>query len=362
MSGPNRREASERAGRRERIDDAAQDWFLLVTSGEPTRDDRARFSAWYEADPRHRAAFDELCALWADVDGLRDAFAPSAAAAATSRGRAPDATPPAAPDGATASPPRGSRFHVDRRRAVWGTLAAACVAVLLAAAPELATRFVADHRTGVGEQARIALPDGSVAWLNTDTAIEVAYTAEHRRIALLSGEAQFEVEPDADRPFVVTARDGRSTALGTVFAVRIDGTEAAVTVSEGAVAVTSPGDGPDGGHVDAGPNTRTAVARIGEQVRYRRGTPPQPVRRVDPDAVNAWRKGFVAVEGLPLAAALAEIDRYRPGRILLLADTEDLEPVTARLSLAKIDGALDALAATHGLSAVRVTDYLVLVR
>lgn len=356
MSRPNGRDACERAMERERIDEAAQDWFLLVTSGEPTPDDRAQFATWYEADARHRAAFEELRALWTDVDALREAFA--AAQAATSRSGAPDAAPASALEAATTPQRRKSRIHVGRRQVVQGTLAAACLATLLAAAPDLATRFMADHRTGVGEQARVALPDGSVAWLNTDTAIEVAYAAERRRIALLRGEAQFEVATDGDRPFIVTARDGRSTALGTVFTVRVDEDGAAVTVSEGAVAVTSPG----AGDADAATGSRTAVVNTGEQVRYDENAPPQPVRRVASDAVNAWRKGVLEIRGLPLAEALAEIDRYRPGRILLLADTDGLEPVTARLSIAAIDGALDALAATHGLSVVRITDYLALVR
>ena len=70
----------------------------------------------------------------------------------------------------------------------------------------------------------------------------------------------------------------------------------------------------------------------------------------------------IAIRNLPLAAALAEIGRYRPGRIVLLGNGARYTPVTARLSLSDVEGGIDALAATHGLTVTRVTDLLLIVR
>ena len=64
----------------------------------------------------------------------------------------------------------------------------------------------------------------------------------------------------------------------------------------------------------------------------------------------------------PFAEALAEIGRYRPGRIVLLGDASRYGQVTARLAFADLDGGIDALAATHGLSVTRVTGYLMIIR
>lgn len=333
---------------RDRIDEAAQAWFLQLTSSEPTAEDRARFDAWRAADPRHRAAYDELRTLWTDIEDLREAFAPAGAG----DGKSP---PPGRAEAPARRGTNGSR--ADRRLAAWGSLAAG-VALLLVFTPDLATHLKSDHRTGVGEQARVALPDGSIAWLNTDTALSVEYSAAHRHISLLHGEAQFEVAKDADRPFAVTAHEGRSTALGTIFTVRDEQTGTRVTVSEGTVEVAAPLG--HGGAPALAANT--AVLRAGQQVSYGKGAPPGPVRRIDPAAAAAWRDGFIAIRNLPVADALAEIDRYRPGRIVLLADTDSLEPVTARLSIASIDNGLEALAATHGLTVTRLTAYLVFVR
>ena len=336
------------------IDEAAQDWFLLLSSGEATAADRARFADWRDADPRHRAIYEELCRLWGDIDELREAFAapPSPAPVVEStlskigrrRGRNLD-------DGV---------FRRFRRQMLWSGVAAALAITAVFTVPQISLRFQADHLTAVGEQARILLPDGSVAWLNTATALAVDFGQERRTVTLLRGEAEFEVAEDAGRPFDVLARDGRSRALGTVFAVRDlgrrnKGPDATVTVAEGLVEVVSPA-----------PTASLSGGRVllsaGRQVDYNEGEAPGVVREVSRPAATSWRDGILAMEDMAFEQALAEIDRYRPGRILLLAEPQDLEPVTARLSLADLDDGLDALAATHGLRVTRITDYLVVLR
>lgn len=354
MDEPKDQQAPGPHNQRHPIDDAAQDWFLLLTSGAPTEDDRVRFDVWRAADPRHNEAYDELCTLWNDIDGLRDAFAPPGASLRTQPVAEEKAASPAAPT----LPQRKKGFYVNRRHVIWGTLAAACVVLFLAVTPDIAMHLLADHKTAVGKQAHIALPDGSIAWLNTNTAIAVEYAEGRRQISLLQGEAQFQVAKDAARPFAVMARKGQTTALGTLFMIHAEQTRVAVTVSEGTVEVASP----VGGSGAQAAQAETAIVGAGQQVRYREGAAPGRAHDVDAAAATAWRDGFIAIKNLPLTDALAEIDRYRPGRIVLLANTDELEPVTARLSIAAIDNGLAALAATQGLTLTRLTDYLVLVR
>jgi len=354
MNEPDEARPRDRVPEQEAIDDAARDWLLVLSSAEATEHDRARFQQWLDADARHREAFETLRGLWHGIDDLEDAFA--GARRVASEQPAPT-TDPAAPPAASAARtgPVASR---PRRRAAWSAAAAACLVLALGAATDWWTALVADHRTGVGDQARITLPDGSVAWLNTDTAIDVEYGGDQRRVTLLHGEARFEVSPDAGRPFAVHAQEGRSAALGTAYTVHDQGDGATVTVSEGTVEVRSPAG--QGGE-DPRPAGARRIVNAGEQVRYATGAPPGPVRAADLQAETAWRRGFVAIDGMPLADALAEIDRYRPGRIVLLDATAADEPVTARLSIDSIDHGLEALAATQDLAVTRVTGYLVLV-
>ncbi len=63
-----------------------------------------------------------------------------------------------------------------------------------------------------------------------------------------------------------------------------------------------------------------------------------------------------------LAEALAEIGRYRGGMIVLMGNAPRYGAVTARVALADLDGGIDAIAATHGLTVTRLTNYLMIVR
>jgi transmembrane sensor len=321
------------------ISDAAQDWFLRLRDPDLAPADRARFEVWCASDPRHAAAWQEVQALWSQLDELEPAFAPSGRSFAAAAG---------------ASTVR--RRWTPRWR--WGVaiagLAAACllVFVLGPSTAHLPARLLADHSTAVGEQGTVVLQDGSIAYLNTDTAIDVSFSERRRVVKLLHGEALFEVAKDETRPFDVLALDGKATAVGTAFAVGIAEERATVTVTEGIVRVTSPDGSFDG----------ASTLLAGQQISYRRGETPGALRTLDADAATAWRQGTIAIRARPLADALAEIGRYRAGRIVLLGNSSRYAPVTARLSLADIDGGIDALAATHGLTVTRVTDLLLIVR
>ena len=321
------------------IDEAAQDWLLRLSERDVPVAERQRFEEWRAADPRHRAAYEELRTLWAGIDALEPAFAPTRN----------EPTPTA----------RRRRVFWSRPRLALGAALATCLLllVLVPSASHLPARLLADYSTVTGEQRAVALPDGSIVTLNTDSAIDVDYGGERRVIRLLHGEAHFEVAKDAQRPFQVLAVGGSTTALGTAFAVRDADGVAIVTVTEGIVSVASPDS--SGALIEGQSSTRVEA---GQQVRYQRGARPDPVHAVDAPAAVAWRQGAIAIRDRPLPEALAEIGRYRAGRIVLLGDPSRYGRVTARLALADLDGGIDALAATHGLSVTQVTGFLLIVR
>lgn len=333
----------EQDGPLEPATEAAEQWLLCLTSGSLSERELAEFDAWRDADPAHRAAFEEVRDLWNDIGVLEPAFATT-----TQREAEPIEAQPA-----TAVVDLGQRRAKAHgsRRFVLGGMVAACIALAAVFATGLATDLTADHLTGVGEMASVTLPDGSMVHLNTDSAIALDFSAQSRRVTLLRGEALFEVQKDSARPFDVAALDGTSTAVGTAYNVRSQKEDTLVTVLEGRVRVSADG-------------STTSPQRLltqNQQLRYGNGQIGE-VRNVDARTATAWRRGLIVIDARPLAEAIAELDRYRPGRILLLADTAQEETVTARIALDQIDGGLDALAAVHGLTVTRLTDYLTILR
>lgn len=107
------------------------------------------------------------------------------------------------------------------------------------------------------------LPDGTIISLNHNTTIEYKeeFSETERRVKM-TGEAFFDVEPDATRPFIIEAQDAIITVLGTSFNVKALDEEAAVEVlvEEGIVELSNPD------------KTQSTKLRIGEKGIYLKKT------------------------------------------------------------------------------------------
>ena len=96
-----------------------------------------------------------------------------------------------------------------------------------------------------GQYFSIRLEDGSKVWLNAGTKLEYPVVFEKGvRNVKLSGEAMFEVEHDAKRPFIVETFSSRIEVLGTKFNVIADADQQlfVTTLVEGSVRVTDLND------------------------------------------------------------------------------------------------------------------------
>ncbi len=324
----------------ELIDEQATDWLLRLNEPDATAQDFDAFNAWCAHDPKHRDAYNKVASLWSDLESLEPAIA----------GSDPNKIVafPANPGAREQTAPGKRQFG----RAGWiGALAASIVCLVVFSSLE-APPYFADHSTTTGQQSVIHLEDGTVGYLNTDTAIDVSFGTAGRRIALLKGEALFDVAKDPDRPFEVTARNGRSVAMGTVYAVRTDFPRSgatAVTVEEGIVSVRTGYD-----------EDTSSIVRAGQQVSYSDDGTIAPVANVDVADALAWKRGLIFFDNLSLQDALAEVDRYTPGRIVLLAENLASKRVTATLSIKTLNDGLEALASTQNLTVYKVSPYLTL--
>jgi transmembrane sensor len=310
----------------------ARDWIVRLTSGNVSNPELDRFRTWLALSPEHKQAFERERTFWQQLQIL------DGASAATPASRQPQRYKPA---------------PISRRIFLAGGGAAAAAAVTIAL-PRVELWRRADFRTGIGEQAEFTLPDGTVAALNTDSAIAVDFQTGLRLVELLRGEAEFRVKPDLPGIFRVTALGGNSDALGTTFLVQLLDGRATVAVSEGRVRVTGPLDpgagGPD--QVELGAD---------EQTQYSRHEQPHATIPVDTDAVLAWRTGRIIFEGRPFASAIAELGRYLPERIVMAPGVDTGVPVSAVFSTREVWPAVQALARTQGLSIRRVPGLLVVI-
>lgn len=319
----------------ERLAGLARDWIVRLASGHIAADELRQLKSWLAEEPAHQRAFERERTLWQQLASLERAMERSLAEDEHRR----------------SSAARVARKR-SRRMMLVGGCAAACLA-LIVLYQDLRILLLADHRTSIGRQQIVALPDGGSAHLNTDTAIAVSYTADERRIELLRGEALFDVVPDRQKPFRVLAQGGITQAVGTAFAVHAQEHHTRVVVTKGTVAVSTAMDGSEPGS--------TVTVQKNQQTAYRQGASPSPVETVESDALVAWARGNIVIEREPFARAMAELNRYRSGRIVVLADASRTKPVSGRFTIAGLDEAIVALAATQHLRVLRITDYLLVI-
>src|ERR1700761_6652654 len=204
-----------RLPRAEQTEREASAWFARLGADDVTAEDRARFEAWRAAHPYHAKVFDELSATWQDIAKSGPLVR------AVNFGQSMNA----------AARPESRRLFL--------SAAAACVGLLVVGVAWNVYRQKEETRfqTAVGEQAAVALPDGSSFDLNTNSRVGVDYSPHSRIVYLERGEAYFKVAHDTQRPFWVHAGDRWVRAVGTAFNVYLRPAGVEVTVSEGTVKV-----------------------------------------------------------------------------------------------------------------------------
>ncbi|WP_062731280.1 FecR family protein [Sphingobium abikonense] len=289
--------------------------LLARLNSDPSPDDEAAICAWIEADPRHAVAFARAEAAWEASERLKSAAA--------------DITLP---------PIQQIISEADQRRLSRNIMVAAGVAILLFVFAAIVTvrtfSGVERYETGVGQMRDIALEDGSILHLNSDSEVEARFTSNGRKVRLMKGEASFEISHDPERPFDVEARAAVIRAVGTAFNVRMRPSLVELTVTHGQVSVHC-GDSPlqkvaAGSGAVIQPRS-ISLTRLGSKIVEQR---------------TAWRDQMVELDGETVEQAADEFNRYRKTPILI-GDT--------RVSALRIGGRFRTTDSQEFLSALQLT-------
>ncbi|MNZ68756.1 fec operon regulator FecR [compost metagenome] len=279
----------------------ARQWQVLLHSGRATAADRAALEAWRRAAPEHEQAMQQVESLWALL-------------------------------GQAERPQELPQRPVRRRRtARWAVPLASAAALLLALwLPQgVWLGLYADVHTAPGEIRELKLDDGSVLTLNGDTALDWQLDGKQRVVHLYRGEADFQVAPDASRPFRVEAGPARIRVTGTRFDVNYTSERVDLAVTHG--------------HVQAGSEQEDAVAvNAGQQVRWQDGR-LQAVQALDTRQGLAWQRGKLVFRDQPLVDMFTTLERSQQARVLFLDDEARKFRVTGVFALNDPDAVLRAV-------------------
>ncbi|GJL55575.1 MAG: sensor [Nitrospirales bacterium] len=315
----------------------AFDWLVRLTSGDTSPEEVKRFDAWKASSPAHEQAWQEASRVWQGFEQLPKDHRP---------GRAPLKKSSRRP---TTSSPKRRKYQARTPYLRWAaalTTTAMLFTLLLLAPPP--HHWLADISTGVGERRTMPLPDGSTVEMNSQTALQLEFTDTHRIVELLSGEAAFQVEHDAARPFVVSSDQGNAEALGTEFIVGHRDAHTLVAVREGTVEVRYP------------QHDQRTILNAGEAAGYSPAQGLQPMPLVDWDMLSAWRDGYLVFDNTPLADVLAQINLHRTGHIILLDDSLADHRISGLFRLDAMADVVTTIVDTTPARLASITPYLVM--
>ncbi|MDE1172141.1 MAG: FecR domain-containing protein [Parvibaculaceae bacterium] len=287
----------------------ARRWVRQLASGEATTADAEAVRLWRQQSSAHEAAFVEAVRLWKSLGSGGRAFIGRHGMPVWS----------------------GQTMQVSRRAFLGGTaaLAAAAAAYVIVDPPaDLWLSFDelnADYRTGTGEQRHLTVAD-IVVQMNTQTSIAVPREeGAVDRVKLIAGEAAFTMPQQSGRPLMILAGGGRAVASRARFEVRNIAANVCVTCLEGQVQVEQ--------------GAQVAMIGAGQQLSYD-GSGLGRVLATNLAEATSWQDGFIVFRYTPLSAAVAEVNRYRPGRVILLDEALGRKTVSGRFRIDRIDEVL----------------------
>lgn len=311
------------------LQEEAHAWVRLLESGRATVDDARALQQWRARSAMHEQSFSEARRAWRDIGTAGQAVREQV------RGRV------------------GRPANPQRRALLGGALAATGAMAVVAVVhppfglwPSLREQLDADYRTATGEQRQIVVADQVRVSMNTQTSIALRAGQGMDEIELLAGEAAIG-RSQRGRPLAVVAGNGRCIVEVGEIEIRHTGAETWVTCIQGGLQVRH--------------KTGTRMLGPGQRLRYGERALGQPML-VGKGLESAWREGMLVFRDTLLTEAVAEINRYRPGRIVLLNEELAGRRVSGRFRIDALDKVIEQIRLIFGAEITALAGGLVLLR
>lgn len=298
------------------IAEDARDWLERVLSHDASPEDEVAMLEWGNRSPEHARALAEAVRMHGRLLDVRDALQSD-----------PETIAMLASARAGLQPAR-PRIQIGRRAFLTGAVAASAAGVMLVNPPlglwPSLGELRADYRTGTGQRRTVQIASGLSVELNTRTALARREDARAYRLNLIAGEVAVDAR-QLMRPAIIETSLGEASTRDGKFSARLQEEGMCVTCFAGEVAVR------------AGEQPAMRLVRGQQTVLGKAAT--ASIVPVDPDVANAWQRGELIFTDRPLSEVVAEINRYRSGRIILTNSELGTRTVNAIFRVDRLDNA-----------------------
>jgi hypothetical protein len=157
-------------------------------------------------------------------------------------------------------------------------------------------------QASLGARTQVALPDGSLVWLNSGSTLTcpIAFNSRSRNVEL-KGEAFFEVVKNEKVPMIVSAGNIKVKVYGTRFNVNsfIDGGSVETTLVDGKVTLI-PGDSRE--EYQLSPGFTAHYSPEDQKIQMSKVT--------DMDAFTGWKEGKLLFQDEPFSEIVKKLERW----------------------------------------------------
>jgi len=313
------------------IAEQAAEWYVSNRDGVPAQQQREDFMRWLRASPVHVAEYLAIAGMERDVGDaarrnatplrqlLREAGVPERVVPFDGGGAASVLAAHSPREHWARHAVHASR--VPSRPLVRWSAAFAVLTLIGMAFYGGVQWFVSrpqtqDYATRHGEQRSLQLPDNTVVWLDSDSAIATRFDRHQRNVEVTRGQAYFQVAKDTVRPFGVRVDGLLVKDIGTAFDVYRQGDGATITVAEGQVQVwRAPPEASTGWfglerRPSKPPGQPIVSLTAGRQARIAASGRVEAQGAADVRQATAWTQGNIVFENQPIAAVAAQFNRY----------------------------------------------------
>ena len=323
-------------------------WVARFAKGPLSAEEARQFNTWLTAHPQHEDEFDHGREAWLRMDYIRND-------PRFEQWERPSVYERVANAIYETRCALKKLCTININALLIGTAAAAAVVVVLfintlGVAPSTTPiPSPADYITDVAEIREEVLPDGSIVTLGARSAINIQFTDAERRVALITGQAFFDVQDNSERPFIVVAAETLVRVLGTKFDVSLGSALVNVAVSEGQVEVIQLEN------INAPITDRDIkhVLTAGQRVSATQTGRVRPVETIDADKIAAWRRSQLIWINTPIRDIIDDLNRYSEDRIILDDDALGELEYTFVSQAGDISKAVTIIADSLGVEVVR---------
>lgn len=309
------------------------DMIVRYLSGDLNKDEKVKLESWMEEKASNRKLFDDYKRIWDNLGRVSDIAQVDVLKEWEVLKKRLDAG-----DGRKVFKPGISSV---RNFSFWFARVAAILvtALLLSITVLFISHNVGSNSYNTYKNPLTAtLPDGSKFTLNKESSLKYPkrFSDDLRKVTL-AGEAYFEVQPDQNKPFIVSAGEIEIKVLGTSFNVNAyrENDKIEVVVNTGQVAVTK-----------EGVLTERLILKPGNRGTFNKSDHSLRLYINDNPNFLSWKTREFVFENRSLEEIVRTINKVYNSKITIADDSLPDKRITVSFNNQSLDAILNVLSAT----------------